>query len=355
MKAIQDLINNTKGGVLTIDPGTYAITSNLYIYGNLNIIGNGVTFLLDADLTSSDGIDYWINCGIQSKGGPKQTWSGIISGITFRTGTSAKCGRMLNIHRGMDCKIQDCVFDAGSIQTGAIGCYNNANWCNAPIKNQIRICDNRFIATQSAVSGSEAIGLGNAQNIWVRGNYIYGYGDDAIGLHTCSQVNVTDNDCSTPDGRIYLSGCQHAAVRSNRVARIPDTNGSWISVGSLIQSEIESASQQAPAFITISDNQLIHGAGITNFMYGIRIRGGRWIMVTNNTVYDSTGFGYGITWEGQVAPIGWSDSMDPDGKSRVYGLKIRDNLMAGGNKRPIISGLQTFPGYAVGVDIDAST
>lgn len=343
-------------GALVLPAGVYRITRNLYLHGRFDLVADGaVTILLDADLNDADGHEYWINGGVKAKGQLAAPWNGRIEGVRFVVTARGVCDRILNVHRGDDWRVERCIFDvtargANPAANGGIGCYNNAAWCDHPVKREGRINACRFLAAQAAAHGSEAIGLGNAQRTWITGNVINGWGDDAIGLHTCEDFAVENNYCATRDGRIYLSGSRRGWVRGNHVERIADPDGTWVAGGALIGVEIEAASQPAPSALVIAENQLFHGAGIATPTYGIRLRAVRDTRVAGNLIHDDSGNGYGITWEGQIPPAGWSDSdgLDRDGKARVRNLRVAGNMTSGKTRMLVGGELAVFPGGVVG-------
>lgn len=353
--ALQAAFDAASGsGALVLPPGTYRITSNLYLFGRLDLIAHGdATILLDADLTLADGVEYWINAGIPSKGGTPATWTGRIEGVNFALSADANVQRMLNVHVGLDWRLDRCTFDLTAVGArgtiGALGCYNNSAWCAAPSRQHGRITACRFLASQRFNPGSEAIGIGNASFLWVEDNYINGFGDDGIGLHTCTDFVVARNRVYVPDGRIYCSGPRRGRVQDNYVQRIANPDNTWAGGGALMHFEIESVGQPAPTDLIVTGNRLVHGAGIPSTTYGLRLRGVRNALVADNSIHDDSGHGIGITIEGQIAPAGWTDpdGLDNDGNARVRALRVVDNMFTGLTPPPL-SQNQPFGGSTVG-------
>lgn len=310
--------------------GNHLITDHLYPFGAVSIEDGKLTLAG----TTSHG-SYWINCGIKDYGattgnGKISSWSGNIRNVTFVTTNTTQAVRLINVHNGADWSISHNVFDltgSGTTAVGPIGCYNNANFCNPSSKQRGYISNNTIIAAQDS-NGSEGIGIGNCSDIWIVDNYIYGVGDDVLGVHTSDRVVISGNHLSSIDGRIYLSGCRDLHVVNNYVTRIPTPLGATISGGSMIHCEIETASQPAPTRNVIANNIVRHAPTIVSATYGIRFRGGVHCSANNNTVIDTTGFGYGITWEQQDATaLGWTnpDGTEVDLISRVRNLTVYNN------------------------------
>lgn len=354
--AIQAAINAAVGkGTVFFPPGTFRVTRNLYVYGTVDLVSNGsATIRLDADLAKADGVEYWINCGVPSKGGKPTTWTGRMRGLTFQVSANGNTQRILNIHRGYDWCVTQCTFDvtpggARSVAGGICG-MNNAAWCTPDTRQINRIMHCKFLGAQAAATGSEAISMGNASQVWIEGNYTYGFGDDAIAVHLCTDVVITNNRCYSADGRIYADGLVHGQIHDNFIQRIQDVaTNTWIAGGGLIWIEISAAVSPAPTDIAITNNWLQHGLGTGRNTYGIRLRGVRNTTVTDNSIRDDSGLGYGITLEGMVGPNGWTDpaGLDKDGKARLRNVRIHGNQLGGTTPPRIFEG-QAFPGSTAG-------
>lgn len=310
------------------------VHDNLYLHGlvDLESVGDG-EIILDAEPENSA---YWIICGTTGYGatdanGMIVPWSGTIS-ARFRLTADGWALRMINPMVCEDWYIEKSIFDVREVgQTtvginapGGIGGYNNANFANPPFRRRGHIRKNIFLAEQGE-HGSEPIGIGSAEGLWVEDNWCYGWGDD-LGIHWCSDVSLKGNKVWSTDGRLLVNSTTNFTIEDNYIERIALPDGTWLSGGSLIFVSIESSAGAAPSDFIVARNLCQHGSGITSSTYGIRIRGARRWKCVDNVVRDDTGFGRGITYSGQDAGA-WTDpeGVDNDGKARIRDFTISGN------------------------------
>ena len=236
--------------------------------------------------------------------------------------------RIINIHNSIIARITNCTFDvrwAGYDMIGPIAAGNNMEFSTFVGRKNIYIRDNVLLGAQD-FDGNEGISIGNCDGVWISGNYVEGFGDDVIALHLCRDFAIKDNVCHAIDGRLFLSNSQRGAVRNNSVEREPstETRGSG---GGLIWLETEYNYGYAPSDIIISQNRLKHNPHLVSPPYGVRMFNTRRCKVLNNTILDSSGWGYGVTVE--VGPMtGWTDpeGHDPDNIPRARNIQIVGNI-----------------------------
>jgi len=324
---------------LVFPAATYRVIDNLFPHGQVDWIGIGqATIELDANPTR---IDYWICGGITKYGSTPgdgiEPWNGKVENLTFScTVNVTTVSRSFNVFNTAGLDIVDCVFDVtatGTNSVGGIGIYNNGNYSNPNTKSNIRILHNNLYASQ-ATSGSEAIGVGDLQYVWIQSNYMAGWGDDPIGVHTCQDFTVSHNKCWSVDGRIYVSGSKRGLIDNNYNERTAAIGG-----GALLYLGIEAIEQPACQDITVSNNILVHHASTPSATYGIKADGASRCTIIGNQVYDESGYGRLI----EVLAIdyaGWTDPDDqePDTIMRVREVTIAGNMATGDGARANGSG-----------------
>lgn len=314
----------------------HRVIGNLYIYGAVSLYANpqaagGAGLKLDSTLAASDGTQYWINAGIQSKGGTVTTWTGSIENLTFQvTANGPNDTRMLNLHNVQSVVIRGCLFDArprGTCLVSGPSAVNNNTWCATPFRDNVVIDNNNVLAAQNDVGG-EAIDFSDGTNVWITRNRTSGWGDDAIAIHHASKFVVDGNNCEAMDGRILIDASIRGQVVNNKITRVAKPDNSWVSGGSLIHCLISDASYNtAPADIIIANNIAIHGTGITSFTYGIRLEGSRRISVVDNEIRDTSGFGHGVSWSSINYLTGWTDieGVDTGGIAKMRDIFVQGN------------------------------
>lgn len=343
--ALQSVINRASsdgGGTIYIPPGTYRITDNIFWHGNVSIVGPQTAILqLDDDPTYSA---YWICGGISGYGatagnGKQNTVTGELAGLKITaTANVTAAMRLVNCFRYSDLRITNVTFDVSDSagRVGPIGFYNNNAYCADNVKNRLTITGNHIVGNQSAATGSEGIGIGDAQDSVISANTVYGMGDDAIAFHYCENTAVIGNNCRTKDGRILCDTSWKWQIVGNYVARTgADSGGAYIHVDIAANTD-----EKAPCDGTISANVVEHSSTLTSATYGIRVSAGRRIAITGNVVTDlSSGYGYGVYIEGKTglkAQNGTDDWVDPEGLDAdatpmARSISAVGNLITGSN------------------------
>ncbi|MCF6175934.1 MAG: hypothetical protein L3J71_09210 [Victivallaceae bacterium] len=329
-------------------PANYTIrtTKNLFIYGTVDIRGEGDSsiILCDADLANDVGRGYWISVGItrhKNNGGVQSTFTGTIDNLSIAASSNAKFRRGLWIFNTSSCVISNIFFDfrnavAGSDVAlfGAVESGNNYYWepVGAKLIENITITNNIFVANHSK-NGSEGFGVNSAKNVVISDNFVYGVGDDPIAGHNVENLTIRNNVCYSIDGRILVNNCVNVNIIDNYCERIPEYGTQWFGGGALIYSALEANnSWAAPANITIKDNYLFLPAAVPSGTYGIRLMGVRTATVDSNIlITDTSSGGGGINIEADTAYPGWTDpdGLDTDGIARPRDTEIINNLCSG--------------------------
>lgn len=328
--------------------GTCRTTGHLFLYGDVSLTGNGdeSVIVIDGDIdTPSDG--YWISCGIQSIGGTRTTWTGSITYLKF--GASTNCNGMracIFLHNATDWAVEYCNFDwttapeavQDDLRYSVEGGNNNAwNLLDGNPRPRGRVCFNRITISQGA-DGCEGVGMNFGEDLHIIGNYIYGTGDDVIGLHGCKRCVVTKNICHTIDGRIVLNNCSEIICSENYITRCADKDGVWHGSGAMILADIEfGTDNEVPHHLTITDNILQIPSTITSAMYGIRMLGVRDCIIDGNQIindspYTVTGIGLEkgdppADWTGPTGDVDYDAT--PPGTAKVRNVTITNNLCIG--------------------------
>lgn len=346
---------------------SYRVTTNLYGFGTTTFEGGG-ELVVDADLSLSDGIAYWWNMGIKSKGGTRSTWSGRMS-VNIRATVNAVYERTINLHLAEDCTITRCRFDLTAMTTigieypgGAIVGYDNSGWCTNPSRRRVWITENTFLANQTAAIGSECVGIGPAQHVWILDNYTHGFGDDPIAIHAVDHFTVRGNRCFSRDGRLIIRSSRWGVVSDNHLERIANPNGTFASGGGLFEFNLyDAGSWHASTGVVVKDNYLHLPAGVTGPTYMMRAKGIRDCTISGNEFHSDSPDTTVAALTVEAEPLaGWVDpaGVDTDAIAKVYKLRVTGNFATGSQPRrlsenganiigPVTYSDNLFTGYAV--------
>ena len=320
---------------------SFLITKELYLWGAGNLVGVDSTSSLHLNTGS---VPYILNLGIGGVQQLKQKWSGRIQHVTFK-GVGPGTGRIIFLWRSDGGAISNNIFNIGAHGYGPTSSGNNNNIVrngNANcIRKNIKITDNIVTAEGTDLIGSEGIGLNQWNGAEIARNKISGVGDDMIGIHFSSNVNIHDNDLSGVDGRLFVANSHHVTITNNKIAReASKLTGLWYPGIALLYIGHEADvtnNESAPTNITAQGNTLTYNDGAVDRGAAIYVYGPRNVTITNNKVINnsSTSTAVGI----HLLPFPFSkgavwtdpDGLDPPTVSRVHNVTISNNNLQGGS------------------------
>ena len=336
-------------------PANFTVESdrNHYLYDRISLVGDSKEtscITLATDLDSVDGRAFWFCVGIKYKlpGVPNgsvppnmKRCNGSISNIHFKVLPGARFSRAINIFNTNDFSLEHCVFDFNleidvTNQFGVITSQSNQDWLASHYRrNQIKIHGNRAEAIHLP-SGSEAYSLTRAQQSSITNNYCFGFGDDVIAFHNCSDCLADSNSCYSIDGRILVAGGENISVTDNFVKRIPVSNSyseyfeEFAPVESMIKVELQDgAATEVQENILIQNNTMVIPHLVTQTMNAIRVEGGRNIDILDNEVRNlSQNTTIGIKLQADYLP-GWNDpdNMDPPNVAVLRNVNVSGNML----------------------------
>lgn len=320
---------------------SFLITKELYLWGKGNLVGVDTTSRL---YLNTGSVPYILNVGIGGVQQLKPKWSGRIQHVTFQ-GVGPGTGRVIFLWRSEGGTISHNIFNIGPYGYGPTSSGNNNNIVkngNANcIRKNIKITDNIVTAEGTDVIGSEGIGLNQWNGAEIARNRISGVGDDMIGIHFSSDVNIHDNDLSGVDGRLFVANSHHVTIINNNITReASKLTGLWYPGIALLYIGHEADvtnNESAPANITAHGNTLTYNAGSIDHGAAIYVYGPRNVTITNNKVINNSStstavgihllpflFSKGAVW---IDP----DGLDPPTVSRVHNVTISNNNLNGGS------------------------
>ncbi len=343
-QAALDAAASQNATLLIPEDFTIRVTKNLFIYGECNVVGAGVSsvILCDADLDNDFGRAYWICVGITNHiseiGASTDSFIGTIENLCIKASSNAKFNRGVFFFSTSDATINNVLFDfmdalpgEDDALFGATESGNNANWALGCTRENITQTNNIVLANHS-VYGSEGLGAGSAENVTISNNYIYGVGDDPIGCHGITNLTIENNFCYSIDGRILANNSTNVKINNNYCERIAEFGTTWISGGAMIYvGFVGNNSKPAPQNYEIKNNVIKIPQQISSYTYGIRIIRGRDVTIVSNVLFmDSPSGGGGINIEAYSNPD-WEDpdGIDTDGIARPRDITINNNLCTG--------------------------
>ena len=318
----------------------FLITKQLYLWGEGSLIGVDSTSML---LLRTGHVPYILNIGISGAQKLEQKWSGSIEHVTFR-GVGPGTGRIIFLWRSEGGTISKNVFNIGAFGYGPTSSGNNnkvvRNGDGNCIRKNITITDNMIFAEGTDVIGSEGIGLNQWDGAEIARNVVHGVGDDMIGVHFSSNINIHDNDLSGVDGRLFVSNSHHVMIENNKISRVASpSTGLWYPGIALLYIGHEgdrTNKERAPTSITARGNTLIYNEGAVDRGAAIYIYSPRDVTIANNQVINNSStvsavgihllpfpFSKGVIWTDP-------DGLDPPTVSRVHGVTISNNNLSGG-------------------------
>ena len=299
--------------------GTYKITDNLYVHGNISIIGDGkstTTF----NLTNVPTYAYWIICG-HSSYGTTATWSGEFSGITLDVDAAIEIGLYLGSVDKIAVRDVE-VITSGNVANGAIKGINNFVYGSSQVRRYISI--ENCTVSDCALGDGETVGIGSGNDIVVKNLLVLGGARDDLGIHNCGGVLIEGCTISSYDGRIYVSDSSNVQIVNNKLDYAQASQGMGIYVGS----ESTAFPSYAENYI-ISGNIIKYGTSCNGSSFGIRVESGRQILVSNNRLINQSSFANGrIVVESQSLP-GWVDpsSIDPNDNPQSHNVTLIGNIV----------------------------
>lgn len=331
------------GGAVFFPPGTYRITSNLFLWGNVDVIGASFASVLQLDANLLGGNEYWICLGLPAIGAVTHQYSGLWRNLTISATANAGASHSFNVFNAVNYGWVNCVFDftaPGEVRNvGSIGCQDNGNYSKGLYIRKNALIDGcTFTWRQSVckpVKGeggrAEGIGHANAQRVRIVDNIVNGAGDDAIGLHRCDDVVVSGNLIFTIQGAILLASVRRAVVANNELRYelidYDPSKDSALATGMGIHAIVEGG--PAPQDLRIVNNLISYPVGAPAGGYFIRMRGARNVSITGNQClnYHPTGL-RAIAIESMTVP-GWidPDGIDKDSTARVYNVQVIGNVL----------------------------
>lgn len=319
---------------------SFLITKELYLWGAGSLVGVDSTSSLHL---STGSVPYILNVGIGGVQQIKPKWSGRIQYVTFQ-GVGPGTGRIIFLWRSEGGTISNNIFNVGAHGYGPTSSGNNNNIVrngNANcIRKNIKIIDNIVMAEGTDLIGNEGIGLNQWNGAEIARNRISGVGDDMIGIHFSSNVNIHDNDLSGVDGRLFVANSHHVTIMNNKITReASKLTGLWYPGIALLYIGHEADvtnNESAPTNITAQGNTLTYNVGSIDRGAAIYVYGPRNVTITNNKVINnsSTSTTVGI----HLLPFPFSkgaiwtdpDRLDPPTVSRVHDVTIANNNLNGG-------------------------
>jgi len=326
-------------GTLVFPPGLYLVSDHLWVGGETSLAGQpGAEIRLAAPPTYGS---QWVSFGGTGYGQPANRWTGTVQNITWSVAATAATGdhlRMFNITNAVGATVADCTFDvtaAGTAPIGPIIGGTNVNFVPGPVTRQnIQIVHNRCVAAQDD-QGSEGMSLGFARGCLFSGNYVFGFGDDAIAGHNCADVAIIGNHCYSIDGRILSDACSQIRITGNYLERIasPANGQRYTAMGAIMVSgNVTGQGSAVTADFAVVGNVLRcwndPAGGVSDA--GILLAGGsRRGTVTGNTVTNMAGGPVPTVAWGSRTQAGWVDpegaGLDPAGQPGTRDVRIAGN------------------------------
>jgi parallel beta-helix repeat protein len=284
--------------VLFIPEGNFVFTRTMFIYGNVSWIGeNRFKSKISLKGNYGNGADtlYSIVFGLKRRL-VNATWDqASFENLQIKLEKGTNTTTILNLFSVNQVSFKkNFIFlnaadsTGGSSVTG-LECRMNSSWCRAASTRDVSIIQNYFTARQSRVGG-EGIGLSFTNGFNISDNFVYGFGDDGIAMHRCSNGKVENNRIYVLDGRLYISYGVNIDVLNNYIERIADPKGKWWGGGAFIMTDYETvgAMNYPPnTNINISNNKMVLSSNVPSTTYMIRAIGIQGGQIVNNIAYSN--------------------------------------------------------------------
>lgn len=352
---------SSQGYTCVIQPGEVCTaTGPVYMWGNSSLVSSnegGITF------NQTSPSPYLFNLGISGPQNPNNRndnlaspFTGKISGVTFRMAGAQGAGRLIYLWRTDGAIIHGNIFEIGSYNYSATSSGNNNNWVynGQTVRNNVTISNNKIYATSAgnAPSGNEGIGLNLFTGAKIVGNTVIGVGDDPIGIHFSSNVEVLSNVLESTHGRIFVSNSDNVEIAYNTHTRIPSLADNNFYKGiSLLYAGFEryqidgTQPYYASENFYIHDNLLRYPAGAIDTGAAIYLYAPRNFIVSNNVIVNDATPGASshlaaiyvlpavITSTGNPAwwidPTGIDSTSTIPGNPKIHAVTVENNISTG--------------------------
>lgn len=321
--------SNTGATCLVSSGKTFRVSGPLFLWGRARLMGEGSNATISFSVQTSP---YLLNLGIAGKRQLRPSFSGTISGMTFKV-TGGSGGRIIFFWRTDGAVIVDNVFDVSEFAYSATSSGNDNNWVRNGFANCVR--KNASILRNTVRGdgdhhGSEGIGLGHFDGALVEGNTVLGVGDDPIGIHFSKNIRIIGNNLSSVDGRIFVANSTDIEIGNNTAARVSrKKSGQFFKGIALIYVGFESlvrSSDFASSNIHIHHNLVRYDEGAIDDGAAIYIYAPRKTLIEYNTVVNDSAT---VTANGlHILPAPFSQGwIDPERLDSVRGAKVREVIV----------------------------
>lgn len=343
------------------------ITGILFVWGAANMTSAPSSSLV-LDIPSAN--PYLIHFGISAKLTIAAPYIGRVAGLNMSvingvTGVGGTAGRVLYMWRAIGNVIDKNTLNVGVWPYSLTGSGNNAAYVASAsdcIRKNITVCRNDLNATANNLGG-EGLGFDTYDGVRAYDNALLGVGDDAIGVHFCTNFSLLRNRLSSVDGRIFISCSQYGEIAYNTHTRIASLRDGVAYAGiALIYIGFESysapGSRAAPESIWVHHNTLIYNAQAIDLGAAIFLLGARSVTVEDNGIVNNAAGGSAFALHIQNADFTgtWTDpsGRDPTDAAFPSNVLIQRNVASG--SRPL-GFVQTGPGakYIAPIDVNNNT
>ena len=324
----------------------YRITQPVFAWGDMDLIGEDRRgwILLDFAVPTP----FAVNMGISAKQVPERPFTGKIDGVAFKVLGAPSLGRLLTFWRSDGARVSNNYLDSDVYQYSLTQGQNHNDWVNEGagqkyIRRDITIEDNHVVARDTTFGG-EGIGIGLFDGVIIRRNRIHGGGDDPLGIHFCTNVEIYDNVIDSVESRVFIANSTNVHIHHNKISRSASRlNKRWypgqalIFVGFEIPKVWVGPGVYAPTNIVIEENDLYYPSGARDSSgAAIYLSAPRNVTVRNNRIVNDSPSveAQGIAmWPvlGIPASAKWQDpdGLDPFDTANVYDVVIEGNILSG--------------------------
>jgi hypothetical protein len=320
----------TANATLIFDGGIFEMSHTIKLNGDADLIGRnggGITFGNGTGYIghTPNNYDTQILCGLDA------TWTGCISGMTFRVDNIDYC-YLISLWNCDGAKVSGNTLVDFNINDGGslIGAPNSSTAITGTNTRSQKNCSITGNSIKFAVgfSGGQLFGAYESEGIIISDNNCYGGGDDILNADRSSGIMFNNNYISTRVGTVNINNTDNFSVSGNTIIK-EDVGSGYDPIRATLGGILLIPTDPTQTFVAkngiVSNNTIINNS-VENMPQPLLIAGVQNVIVSNNVLINKKAnatFTLQVTNSSSVVP-----SMTPVQYNR--NLVVKDNLVVNG-------------------------
>jgi hypothetical protein len=320
----------TANATLIFDGGIFEMSHTIKLNGDADLIGRnggGITFGNGTGYIghTPNNYDTQILCGLDA------TWTGCISGMTFRVDNIDYC-YLISLWNCDGAKVSENTLVDFNINNGGslIGAPNSSTAITGTNTRSQKNCSITGNSIKFAVgfTGGQLFGAYESEGIIISNNNCYGGGDDILNADRSSGIMFNNNYISTRVGTVIINNTDNFSVSGNTIIK-EDVGSGYDPSRAILGGILLVPTDPTQTFVAkngvVSNNTIINNS-VENMPQPLLVAGVENVIVSNNVLVNkkaNADFTLGVNNSGSVVP-----TLLPIIYNR--NLVVRNNLIVNG-------------------------